>query len=123
VALLFCGDAQVTLVLAGGDWSHETRAFSGPLAEAAIRAHRADWAFLGACALHPRLGLSASQAGDAQLKRAMLECALQRVLLADASKFEQVQPQRVAGLDQLDLVITDAAPKWLRATAKAVERV
>lgn len=123
VALLFCGDAQVTLVLAGGEWSHETRAFFGPLAEAAIRAHRADWAFLGACALHPRLGLSASHGGDAQLKRAMLASALQRVLLADASKFDLVQPQVVAGLDQIDVVITDAAPKWLQAAAKAVERV
>ena len=122
-ALLFCGDAKVTLVLAGGEWSHETRAFFGPLAEAAIRAHRADWAFLGACAVHPRLGLSSSHGGDAQLKRAMLDCALQRVLLADASKFELVQPQVVAGLDQVDVVITDAAPKWLRASVKAVERV
>lgn len=123
VALLFCGDAKVTLVLAGGEWSHETRAFSGPLAEAAFRAHRADWAFVGTCAVHPRLGLSASQGGDAQVKRAMLDCALQRVLLADSSKFDLVQPQVVAGLDQVDTVITDAAPKWLRAAVKAVERV
>lgn len=123
VALLFCGDAKVNLVLAGGTWSHETRAFFGTLAEAAIRAHRADWAFLGACALHPRLGLSSSHAGDAQLKRAMLESALQRVVLADASKFELVQPQVVAGLDQVDLVISDAVPKWLRDAVTAVERV
>jgi DeoR/GlpR family transcriptional regulator of sugar metabolism len=123
VALLFCGDAHVTLVLAGGEWSHETRAFFGPLAEAAIRAHRADWAFLGACAVHPRLGLSSSHGGDARVKRAMLECAQQRVLLADASKFELVQPQVVAGLNEVDVVITDAAPKWLRAAVKAVERV
>jgi len=57
------------------------------------------------------------------LKRAMLECALQRVLLADASKFELVQPQLVAGLDQVDVIVTDAAPKWLRAAVKVVERV
>ena len=123
VALLFCNDATVTLVLAGGTWSHETRAFFGPQAEATFRAHRADWAFVGACALHPRLGLSASHAGDAQLKRAMLDGAQQRVLLADASKFELVQPHRVAGLDQIDTVISDAAPKWLRAAVKTLERV
>jgi DeoR/GlpR family transcriptional regulator of sugar metabolism len=123
VALLFCGDAQVTLVLAGGEWSHETRAFFGPQAEGTVRAHRADWAFLGACALHPRLGLTSSHGGDALLKRAMLDCAAQRVLLADASKFELVQPQVVAGLDQVDVVVTDAAPKWLRSAVKAVERV
>ena len=123
VALVFCGDATVTLVLAGGTWSHETRAFFGPQAEAVFRAHRADLAFVGACALDPRLGLSASHAGDAQLKRAMLDGAQQRVLLADASKFDLVQAHRVAGLDQVDVVISDAAPKWLRAAVKVVERV
>jgi DeoR/GlpR family transcriptional regulator of sugar metabolism len=123
VALVFCNDANVTLVLAGGTWSHETRAFFGPQAEASFRAHRADWAFVGACALHPRLGLSASHAGDAQLKRAMLEGAQQRVLLADASKFELVRAHRVAGLDEVDVVISDAAPRWLRAAVKTVERV
>jgi DeoR/GlpR family transcriptional regulator of sugar metabolism len=123
VALLFCGDARVTLLLAGGEWSHETRAFFGPLAEGAVRGHRADWAFLGACAVHPRLGLSSSHAGDAGVKRAMLECASQRVLLADASKFDAVQPQLVGGLDQVDVVISDAAPKWLRASVARVERI
>jgi len=53
----------------------------------------------------------------------MLESALQRVVLADASKFELVQPQVVAGLDQVDLVISDAVPKWLRDAVTAVERV
>jgi DeoR/GlpR family transcriptional regulator of sugar metabolism len=123
VALLFCGDAAVQLVLAGGEWSHATRAFSGPLAQAAVSAHRADWAFLGACAVHPRLGLSASHAGDAELKRAMLASARQRVLLVDASEFDLVQPHAVAGLDQLDLVISDAVPKWLRTKVPAVETV
>jgi DeoR/GlpR family transcriptional regulator of sugar metabolism len=123
VALLFSGDATVNLVLAGGAWSHETRAFSGAQAEATIRAHRADWAFLAACAVHPRLGLSSTHAGDALVKRAMLECALQRVLLADASKFDLVQAQVVAGLDQVETIITDAAPKWLRKAIRSVECV
>jgi DeoR/GlpR family transcriptional regulator of sugar metabolism len=123
VALLFCADAAVQLVLAGGDWSHTTRAFSGPPALAAVDAHRADWAFLGACAVHPRLGLSASDAGDAEIKRAMLASAGQRVLLVDGTKFGLVQPHAVAGLDQLDLVISDSAPKWLRAKVPAVDTV
>ena len=45
------------------------------------------------------------------------------ILLADASKFELVQAHRVAGLDQVDVVISDAAPRWLRAAVKTVERV
>jgi len=62
-------------------------------------------------------------AGDALVKRAMLDCAAQRVLLADASKFDLVQAQLVAGLDQVETVITDAAPAWLRKAVKSVECV
>ena len=47
---------------------------------------------------------------------------MQRVLLADASKFELVQSHVVVGLDQVDVVITDAVPKWLRKI-KSIERV
>lgn len=123
VALLFSGDAGVRLVLAGGEWSAATRSFSGLQAEATIREHRADWAFLGACALHARLGLSSSDSGDARTKRAMLDSAQHRVLLADSSKFDLVQPHGVAALTQIDLVISDAAPKWLRGAVAEIERV
>ncbi len=123
VAQLFSADPAVQLFVAGGAWSAQTRAFAGAHAESAIRAHRADWAFLGACALHPRLGLSASDDGDARVKRAMLESAQQRVVLADASKFGLVQPHAVAALDQVDRVITDEAPDWLRAAVAVVETV
>lgn len=123
VAVCLSGDAAVQLVLTGGPWSHETREFCGAGAEALVRAHRADWAFLGACALDPRLGLSSSHPGDAQVKRAMLECARQRVLLVDASKFGQVQPYAVGGLESVDVVVTDEGPDWLRAAGPAVEVV
>jgi DeoR/GlpR family transcriptional regulator of sugar metabolism len=122
VAVLFAEQPQVALRLAGGAWSSDTRSFGGDAALAELQRWRADWAFLGACAVHPRLGLSASDPDDALLKRAMLAGAAQRVLLADASKFDRVQPHAVAGLDQLDLAISDAAPKWLRDAVK-VERV
>jgi DeoR/GlpR family transcriptional regulator of sugar metabolism len=123
VAWMFSGEPAVKLVLAGGEWAHDTRSFFGPQTEATIRSHRADWAFLGACAVHPRLGLSCSQVGDAQTKRAMLASSVKCVLLADASKFDLIQPELVAELSQMDLVITDSAPDWLVTMALAVECV
>lgn len=119
-ALRFVDDPAVRLVLAGGEWSAENRAFSGAAAEATLRAHCADFAFLGACALHPRLGLTASHPGDAALKRAMVEASCRRVLLADAAKFDQVRPHPVAPLAQIEQVITDRAPEWLETTVPDV---
>ncbi len=115
-------DAQTRLVLAGGPWDAATRAFAGPQALAVLAGYRADLALLGACALHPRLGLTSTDAQDAAMKRAMVDAAARRVLLSDASKLDTVAPHAVCALSALDLVICDAAPAWLRA-AVAVETV
>jgi DeoR family glycerol-3-phosphate regulon repressor len=122
VALLISGQAGVRLRVAGGEWSPAMRALLGEAAVEDARRWRADWAFIGACAVHPRLGLSSSDARDALLKRAMLDGSAQRVLMCDATKFNIVQPHAVAGLDRIDRVISDAAPKWLR-DAVTVEKV
>ena len=70
--------------------------------------------FLGACALHRRVGLTANEAGDMALKRAMIDGAAQRMVLTDASKLDTVAPHAVCALAELDRVICDAAPAWLR---------
>jgi DeoR family glycerol-3-phosphate regulon repressor len=111
-------DPRIRLVLAGGAWHPGARIFVGAQALATLRAHRADLAFLGACALHPRVGLTASDAGDAELKRAMIDGAAQRIVLTDASKLDTVAPHAVCGLDAVDRVICDAAPAWLRRQVK-----
>jgi len=107
-------DPQVRLVLAGGAWMPQTRSFEGPQALETLHAYRADVAFLGACALHRRVGLTASDAGDMALKRAMLDGAAKRIVLVDASKLDAVEPHAVCALGDVDRVITDAAPAWLR---------
>jgi DeoR/GlpR family transcriptional regulator of sugar metabolism len=113
VAALFVGAPDVQLVIAGGTWSPENRECFGEQAVATIRAHRADWAFLGACAVHRRAGITSTFAGDAQVKRAMIDAAATRVVLVDASKHDVVAPHAVADLSAIDLVISDAAPRWL----------
>lgn len=122
VAVAFSDDARVELVLAGGRWLPSLRVFAGESALAALRSRRADIAFLGACALHPRAGLTAHEAQEAPVKRAMIDGAARRVVLADSTKLNAVAACAVARLDELDCVISDAAPGWLRAAVK-VERV
>jgi DeoR family glycerol-3-phosphate regulon repressor len=114
VALALLDDRLIRLVLAGGAWLPESRSFEGPQALATLREHRADIAFLGACAVHRRVGLTANEAGDMALKRAMIDGAAQRIMLTDATKFDAVAPHAVCALSELDRVICDAAPAWLR---------
>ncbi|MCU0635410.1 MAG: DeoR/GlpR family DNA-binding transcription regulator [Gemmatimonadaceae bacterium] len=113
VAALFVAAPQVQLVIAGGTWSPENRECYGEQAVATIRAHRAEWAFLGACAVHPRAGITSTFTGDAAVKRAMIDSAATRVVLVDASKHGIIAPHAVADLAAIDLVVTDAVPRWL----------
>ncbi|WKN48870.1 DeoR/GlpR family DNA-binding transcription regulator [Nocardioides sp. Arc9.136] len=107
VAALLEADEQVTLVLAGGRWDPHSRFFAGPTAVATLAAHRADWAFLGACALHPGVGATSVDPLDAEMKQTMAGAALRTVVLADATKHGSVAPHAVLGTDAIDVLVTE----------------
>jgi len=118
VALAVSDEPRIRLVLAGGVWHSAARIFVGDGALATLQAYRADIAFLGACALHPRAGLTAHDPQEASLKRAMVDGAARRILLSDATKLDVVAASAVCPLDEIDAVISYAAPQWLSGRVK-----
>jgi DeoR family glycerol-3-phosphate regulon repressor len=120
VAHALCEDEAIHLVLAGGDWVPHERHFVGEAGLAAVRARRADIAFLAACGLHPRAGLTVDSAGDAALCRAMAEGAAERIVLADATKLDRIAPCAVLELGQVDRLVSEAPPAWLAARTQVV---
>lgn len=113
VAQLLSERPSVELIVTGGSWSSSEHHLSGAVAVAALARYRADLAFIGACAIHPTLGITATAAADAELKAAMLARAGQAVLLADASKFGQLSGHFVADLGAFSYLVSDQAPSWL----------
>jgi DeoR/GlpR family transcriptional regulator of sugar metabolism len=103
----------VSLVVTGGDWDPTARYLSGAHALETIGAHRADWVFLGTCALHGQAGMTAHHAPDAAMKRAMLAAGLRTVLLTDHTKFGTVAPHFVGPIDSVQTIVTDKKPQWL----------
>ncbi|QNM96018.1 DeoR/GlpR family DNA-binding transcription regulator [Chitinimonas koreensis] len=120
VALALSERAGVELIVCGGRWVPGERHLAGAAALAQVEAHRADLAFIGACALHSRLGVSSTEESDARLKAAMLARAARGILLADETKFEQVAPHFVAPLADFDSIVTDCCPAWLPAQYPAL---
>ena len=85
-----CANGGVADVwVSGGRMEHSYEVLNGPSAENFYRNIYCDYA---------------------SLKRIMLSRARTRVLLADASKFNEVQQFRSCGLENLDIVITDSQP-------------
>jgi DeoR/GlpR family transcriptional regulator of sugar metabolism len=68
-----------------------------------------DKLFLGIGGFHLNAGLTEFNPEDAQVKRAMIACAKDVIVVADSSKFGKVAFAAVAGLDAVKHVITDSA--------------
>lgn len=117
VAHLLSERPAVDLIVTGGSWSRSEHHLSGPAALATVSRYRADLAFIGACAIHPQLGITANEEPDAELKATMLANAATGVLLADASKFGQIAPHFVAKLADFRYLVSDSPADWLAQTA------
>ena len=107
VAAVFDRDPMVQLVVLGGVWQPDARAFWGHATTEMLALHRADWAVPGACAVDLHAGVTASEEPDAMLKRAMAKAARRTLVLADHSKVGGVAPYRVADWSQVHTLVTD----------------
>ncbi|GAA2174090.1 DeoR/GlpR family DNA-binding transcription regulator [Agrococcus versicolor] len=98
----------VELFVAGGQYRRATESFYGPATTSAIRLLHADATFMsvtairGATAYHPYEEV-------AEVKRAMLDAAELRVLLADHSKFGRHALHVIGDVSRFDVVVVDAA--------------
>ena len=119
VAHLFELDDEVTLIVLGGVWNAQARAFGGVAAQQILASYRADWTILGACALHPATGATVVHEDDAVLKRAMVEVGLRTAVLADHSKRDQAAAHLILPTERLELVVTDEP--WPELEARGVQ--
>jgi DeoR/GlpR family transcriptional regulator of sugar metabolism len=104
------------VILCPGDYIEREAGVFGPEAVAFLRKYHANKAFIGAGGVAPD-GISDAHSAGCAIKRAMLECAKHSALLADSSKFDAVQFERVAPLAAVDRLVSDAAPARRLATA------
>ncbi|KRE81975.1 DeoR family transcriptional regulator [Arthrobacter sp. Soil763] len=95
------------LLLPGGSLTPGELSFRGPLTESNIRALRFDAAVLTPCAVNLRDGLLAHDLADAAVKRAGLESAARVIAACSEAKWDATAVALVAGLDAVDILVTD----------------
>ena len=108
VAAALAGHPRAEVVLVGGKLLKAEQVAVGPVAVDAFRALRADVCVLGVCAFDPRVGATATNDEEAHVKRAMVACSRKVVALATRDKLHTAYPWVVAGLDEIDHLVTDA---------------
>ncbi len=109
VAVALDPDPDVTVHVTGGEWDRHSRFLIGPAAVAGVNRYRADWAFLGTCALDPEAGATSVDARDAAVKTAMADSAQQVAVLADRTKLNTTSTHRVLAPGAIDVLVTDVA--------------
>ncbi len=106
IAARLAGWPGLQLRLLGGRVRGRTLAAVGDEATTVLRRLRVDVAFLGTNGLSA-IGATTPHEDEAATKRAMAAAARRVVVLADSSKFGQELLNVFAGLDDIDVVVTD----------------
>lgn len=117
VAGLLAARNENRVLLLGGELQGAEGATMGPDSVAMLDNYFADFAFVGASALSAHPWLMDYSRGAAELRSRMLLTARTPVLLADRTKFNRTAPVRVANLDKVAHLITDAVPEGDMASA------
>lgn len=99
--------AGVEVIMVGGQVQRLRRATLGPLAMRFLDGFRVDKAFLGFNGVEADAGFTVVDFDAAEVKRRMLRCATQSVVLADSDKIGRVAFASAAAIADADLLITD----------------
>jgi DeoR family transcriptional regulator of aga operon len=110
---------QVKLVVIGGVARPESSELIGPLATYVLNDLLFDWAILGVDGLDAIAGATAHHEGEASINRLMAGRAQRVAIVADSSKLGRRTFARVCGVDEVDVLITDAAPEAPEVAALA----
>ena len=126
VATLLVDRPAIELIVLGGVVRQGMHSMLGHLVELAARELRADTLVMGIGAISLEHGLMNDSVPEILSDRALRQMASSVVVLADSSKFGQVAPAFVYGLDEVDTIVTDAGvdgPTLAALRARGVEVV
>jgi DeoR/GlpR family transcriptional regulator of sugar metabolism len=110
IATALATNPTITVVMAPGFCHAGERATYGGQTLRFLEQYNAQWVILGASGLAPE-GASDALIEMADVYSAMIERGNRRMIVADSSKFNQMFTARYASWSQVDLLVTEQAPK------------
>ncbi|MGC3955333.1 MAG: DeoR/GlpR family DNA-binding transcription regulator [Propionicimonas sp.] len=110
IANLLAESESIETVVLGGILRRNERSLYGPMAERSLESVYMEVGFFGCAGIHPKAGITNHHPFEAAASGlAMSHCA-QVAVLADSDKLETIAANRIAGLEEIDLLITNATP-------------
>ncbi len=99
----------------GGVLKQGSLSLVGSSAERMIRGYHVDLAVCSSKGIDLNMGVTESNEKDSEIKRAIFSSANHKVLAIDSTKFDRISFVRVYDLNDIDTIVTDAAPseRWI----------
>jgi DeoR family transcriptional regulator, aga operon transcriptional repressor len=107
IAMQLANLPHVRLIMIGGLLRQTSYSTVGPQAEQVLSGLNADHLFLGVDGLDPTIGLTTPDLLEAQLNALMIRASREVTVVADSSKFFRRSLSVIAGLSDIQRVITD----------------
>lgn len=97
----------IKLLFCGGVFHKDTEMFESPESIQFINRIRANKVFLSAAGIHKQMGITCVNPYEVPTKKAIIHSSLQRILLVDSGKFNQIHPTFFCDLDDIQVIVTD----------------
>lgn len=110
VAMILSEAPDVDLVVSGGMVRKSDGGIVGAAAVDLIKQFKVDYAVIGASAIDGEGALLDFDYREVRVAQAILSQARQKILVADASKFERRAPVQIGHITDMDIFVTDATP-------------
>ncbi|WP_226017355.1 DeoR/GlpR family DNA-binding transcription regulator [Novosphingobium sp. FKTRR1] len=104
---MLAGRPGIRVIAVGGEVRASDRAVVGAMATRFLDQFRPDFAVIGASGLSHDGDLLDFDAEEVQVSRTMISHARSVMLVADSTKFGRAAPVRIAGMDDIDILVTD----------------
>ena len=99
---------NIDIIQIGGNVRHSSLSVVGQYSEMILRSCSFSKLFLGVDGIDLEFGISTTDRREAELNREMIHTAQKTIVLADSSKFGRRGFARICGMDDVDMIITDA---------------
>ena len=97
-----------TVILTGGVLDLETHSLTGHLAELSIQQIHTDTAFIGCDSISSSLNVMNVSFDIAALKKCILNASVEKILIADHTKFGKVHLASIGNISQFDKLVVDS---------------
>ena len=108
IALFLEHNSNANIIVLGGNLRRRQQCTVGPITLSTLTSLNIDKVFLATNAFSPEKGFMTPDMNQAEVKKAMLKSAVEKIVLCDSSKIGKISFIKFAGLHDIDKLITDS---------------